>query len=309
MIFTAEQLAVHANLTLSNAIRHLEAVKGTFLRGHVGKQTRPWFVLDFPSMFPADETLIGFEIETGFLSDTARAEFMSWLWDNTDYTTVDREGCSDYPTEITFPPMPMSILTSDDSPITKMFEYNEGLATAHKLQATRVSSTYPNGHCVGTHTNISTARYRALSATHRSNVASFLASFFAGLTGGQHYALLGRRPYIDGVARNRGGTGDGANRIEFKMFHTTTNIEQFQNYLKVSQRLAELIDAQAATPTNSICLDRNRTFAFLTQDLLDGCVIAPGNPQYQAAIRNEAVRTSIATRESVRGDYTTAVAA
>lgn len=294
MIFTAEQWAAANNRTLSLAVNQLAAIKQNFLAGHVGKATRPWFVVNFPALHPASETLIGFEIETGFTSVNAQTGFLSWLWDNTDYTTVDREGCSNYPTEITFPPMTMETLTGPASPIHAMFAYNETLAANMRLATTKVTASQDNGGNVGSHTNISTAAYRALDNDQRSYVVQYLTSFFTNLNAAKRFALYGRRPYISDVARARGGTGDGALRIEFKMFHTTTNVDQFNNYLKVSQRLAELIDYLCAyysqqhgagrPPSNST------VFNFLTQDLEGGSVIATSNAgQYAPSIVSAAL--------------------
>lgn len=285
MIFTAEQYAVFTNCSIPRAVQAMAGLKASFLAGHIGKQTRPWFVVDFPSLHPADATLVGFEIETGFQSAGAQSSFLNWMWDNTVYTTVDREGCSRYPTEITFPPMQLSMLTSDASPIKAMLDYNETLEAGSRLQTTRVTPSNDNGGCVGCHTNISTAAYRALpSNEQRTLVANHIARFFTSLTPGQRYAVQGRMPYTSDVARNRGGAQDGANRIEFKMFHTTTDPVQFDNYLKVSKRLAALIDQQCAYPARSIITNPLQTFAFLTQDLEDGSVIRRGNPQYTTSI-------------------------
>lgn len=285
MIFTAEQYAVFNNCSIPRAVIAMAQLKTSFTAGHIGKQTRPWFVVDFPSLYPADATLVGFEIETGFQSAAAQTSFLNWMWDNTVYTTVDREGCSRYPTEITFPPMQLSMLTSDASPIKAMLDYNETLEAGSRLQYTRVTPSNDNGGCVGCHTNISTAAYRALpSNEQRALVANHIARFFSQLTTFQRYAIQGRSPYTSDVARNRGGVNDGANRIEFKMFHTTTDPVQFNNYLKVSKRLAELIDQQCVSPARSIIVNPLQTFAFLTQDLDDGSVIRRGNPQYTTSI-------------------------
>ncbi len=302
MIFTAEQYAAFANVNIPRAVTQLQAFKTQFIAGHIGKQTRPWFVIDFPSLHPSDATLIGFEIETGFQLAEHRNSFMNWLWDNTDYTTVDREGCSSCPTEITFPPMTFELLTSDDSPIKAMFDYNSSITDeSARMQTTRVTSSNDNGSCVGTHTNISTAAYRALTPNQRANVSSFIRNFFSRLNLAQRYAIQGRAPYTEGVCNARGGTGDGANRIEFKMFHTTTDQVQFNNYLKVSKRLAELIDAQCGSPNRSVLGDTTQVFAFLTQDLESGSVIAPTNRQYTAPIITSAAEAGRVARSSYPG--------
>ncbi|MEG0161801.1 MAG: hypothetical protein RR877_09580 [Aurantimicrobium sp.] len=307
MIFTAEQYAVFQNCSIPAAVRAMAALKTSFTAGHIGKQTRPWFVVDFPSLHPADATLVGFEIETGFQTVEAQSNFLNWMWDNTSYTTVDREGCSRCPTEITFPPMQLSLLTSDASPIKAMLDYNETLPAAGRLQTTRITPSNDNGGCVGCHTNISTAAYRGLASNEqRVQVANHIALFFRNLNTAQRYAIQGRSPYTSEVACNRGGTGDGANRIEFKMFHTTTDQEQFSNYLKVSKRLAELIDAQCASPTRSIITDPLRTFAFLTQDLEDGSVIRRGNQQYTASIVDAAAAAGRAAAAQWQGQLAAA---
>lgn len=289
-LFTAEQLAASAGITIPRAREQLAAHKAAFMSGHVGKQTRPWFVVDFPALHPNDATLVGFEIETGFRTADARRNFLEWLWDNTDYVTVDREGCSNCPTEITFPPMTFSTLMGDNSPIKMMFERSASLAATDGLQTTRVSANDDRGSCVGTHTNISTAAFRALSGERRRGVCNYLVGFFQSLTNQQRYALQGRAAYTTSVAQVRGGQGDGALRIEFKMFHTTTNLEQFNNYLLVSQRLAELIDGLAANSQRAVALTRNATecFAFLLQDVDRRSVIADNNPQYTNTIVHEA---------------------
>lgn len=309
MIFTAEQYAAFSNCSIPRAVQVMAQLKQSFTAGHIGKQTRPWFVVDFPSLHPSDATLVGFEIETGFSTAEAQASFLNWMWDNTSYTTVDREGCSRYPTEITFPPMQLSLLTSDASPIKAMLDYNESLSAAARLQTTRVTASQDNGGCIGCHTNISTAAYRNLP-THddHNRIGMHIGSFFAALTQHQRYAIQGRGPYSRAVAQARGGTGDGANRIEFKMFHTTTDQVQFNNYLKVSKRLAELIDAQCVNPRVSVCSDVQRTFAFLTQDLEDGSVIRRGNPQYTNSIVEAAAAAGRAAAAAYAGQSLAAAA-
>lgn len=267
MIFTQAQYQAYRNITVEASAQAMERIKANFINGNVGKDTRPWFVLDFPSLLPQGATMFGFEIETGFSSEHGKTSMMCWLWDNTDYTTVDREGCSSFPVEITFPPIVAEQLLNEDNQLLGWFRHNASLADNNRARTRIVGSREMTGGCVGTHTNISTAAYRSAARPHRTAAQRSLQTLFMGLTSSQKVHLFGRMPYIDDVARGRGGEyngGDGAARIEFKMFHTTLNIEQFKRYCKVSLRLAEVIDLCLIgnTPANSTAM-----FEYLTQDL------------------------------------------
>lgn len=297
MIFTAAHLAAKSNLSLAQAIERMEGIKQSFIDGNVGKSTRPWLVVDFPSLFPDTATLVGFEIETGFSSGPGKTATMNWLWDNTDFVTADYEGCSNYPVEITFPPIDVEELVAGNTQIHELLAYSNDPArpSGQRLRVTNVSGDYPNGGNIGCHTNISTAKWRAATSQRRRITCEKLTRFFCALSGGQRYALYGRQPYRTGVAFERGGEGDAAHRIEFKMFHTTTNVVQFNNYCKVSKRLAEMIDILLDSPHTSSSLDVNSAFMFLLQDVEGHSVIADGNPQYSASIRAAALQAAQAS--------------
>lgn len=290
MIFTPAQWQAFRNTTYDSARAEFDNIKRNFMGGIVGKSTRPWFVVDFPSLLPEGSTMFGFEIETGFSSQGSKTNFMQWLWDNTDYTTVDHEGCSRYPVEITFPPIVQDALVSGDNQLHQFFAYVASLNSQHRPKTTNVTASNSTGGCVGTHTNISTAAYRAATNNRQNDIARILAGKFTGLTPDQRVHLYGRSPYISDVARRRGGNIGGANdaaaRIEFKMFHTTMNVDQFNNYVKVSVRLAELIDrlvANSAEVANT--WSSTAFFEYLTQDLPRRSVIDPNNQQYTTRLR------------------------
>lgn len=282
MIFTKAQWALNQRSTEEATVASFEAVKNNFMRGRVGKSIRPWFVVDFTKILPTEATMFGFEIETGFSSQVAQQATMEWLWDNTDYVTADCEGCSDLPTEITFPPLTLAEL-DEDNQLKQWLAYNAALPVSQQARFNAVTTRAPRGGVVGTHVNISTAAYRQANAARRSDVASWLSNFFANLDPDRRLHLYGRQPYTEGVAQRRGGNGDAADRIEFKMFHSTTHIEQFNNYCKVAKRLAEIIDRLVATPQQLNVAD---TFDYLTQDLDGRSVIAATNAaQYPAQWR------------------------
>lgn len=289
MIFTPFQFAAKNHVSLAEAIETVNAIKQNFLSGQVGKSTRPWFVLDFPSMFAEDATLVGFEIETGFSNRAGQLATMTWLWDNTDFVTSDYEGCSNHPTEITFPPIEIEELLAGTSQIHDLLAYSNAAdrPAAERLRVTNVNSDAPNGGSIGCHTNISTAKWRAAQRTHRTVVTERLQSFFNSLGSGARYALYGRQPYRSGVVGQRGGdSNDAAPRLEFKMFHTTTNVTQFNNYIKVSARLAQLIDhlLDNAGQLQQLGMDNNKVFKFLLQDCEFYTVIANGNAQYNSQV-------------------------
>lgn len=285
-IFTQAQWRAFQNCSIDVASQQYEDIKRRFLAGSVGKSTRPWFVLDFSQLLPTDSTMVGWELEGGFDSETARTEFMNWLWDNTDYVTVDREGCREAPVEITFPPFTMEQMLDSSNPIRGMFAYNESLADNRRFGSRMVSRNFPQGGYVGSHVNISTAAYRTADNNVRVRAISSLQWFFGSLSRAQRYALQGRQPYSEHVASGRGGMNgsqtDGCKRIEFKMFHTTTNQQQFNNYCLVAKRLAEVIDMLIAHSFGNRSM-----FDYLTQDLPNRTVIVETNDQYERAIYNE----------------------
>lgn len=273
MIFTKAQWALSQRVTEEASLSSFEAVKNNFLRGQVGKSIRPWFVVDFTKILPTEATMFGFEIETGFSSRSAQQATMEWLWENTDYVTADCEGCNDIPTEITFPPLTLEELDSDNQ-LKQWLAYNASLEPSQQARTTNVTLRSPRGGLVGTHVNISTAAYRQANSAVRTAVAHSLANFFGRLDENRRLHLYGRQPYTEGVSQRRGGSGDAADRIEFKMFHTTTHLPQFENYCKVAKRLAEVIDRLVA---NNATLDVADTFDYLTQDLDGQSVIAADN--------------------------------
>lgn len=285
-IFTQAQWRAFKNCSIDIASRDYESIKRNFMNGQVGKATRPWFVLDFSQLLPADSTMVGWELEGGFDSAQGLTEFMNWLWDNTDYVTADHEGCRAAPVEITFPPFTMEQMLDSSNPIREMFAYNESLPANRRFGSLRVTEGRPSGGCIGSHVNISTAAYRSASNDVRSSVIRSLQSFFGSLTRAKRYALQGRQPYTEHVASGRGGMNgsqtDGCERIEFKMFHTTTNQQQFNNYCLVAKRLAEVIDMLIAHSFGNRSM-----FDYLTQDLPNRTVIVETNDQYERAIYNE----------------------
>lgn len=283
MIFTNAQWALFRRTSEEHSASEFETVKNNFMRGRVGKATRPWFVVDFTKILPTGATMFGFEIETGFGNETHQRNMMQWLWDNTDYVTADCEGCASVPTEITFPPLTLAELDGDNQ-LKHWLNYNNSIPSSQRAKTTVVSQSHPRGGVVGTHVNISTAAYRSADAGRRAEVAVEFSRFFRSLSPDQCLHLYGRQPYIEGVCQRRGGQGDAADRIEFKMFHTTTNIEQFDNYCKVAKRLAELMDSLVG---NLHVLDNVQTFNYLTQDLDGQSVIVSSNGvQYPAEWRN-----------------------
>ncbi|WQZ00916.1 hypothetical protein [Stenotrophomonas phage StenR_269] len=294
MIFTKAQWAINQRQSEEATLSSFEAIRNNFMRGTVGKAIRPWFVVDFTKILPTEATMFGFEIETGFGTVAAQQETMQWLWDNTDYVTADMEGCGERPTEITFPPLTLAEL-DEDNQLKQWLAYNAALPVSRQAKFNTVTTRTPRGGVVGTHVNISTAAYRQAIPVVRAEVANTLARFFGNLDADRRLHLYGRQPYTEGVAQRRGGNGDAADRIEFKMFHSTTHIEQFNNYCKVAKRLAEIIDSLVANPQQQ--LNVAATFDYLTIDLDGRSVIAADNSaQYPEAWRNgyQNMRTQVA---------------
>lgn len=271
-----------------------EQVKQLFMGGGVGKQIRPWLVVDLPSKQPADATLFGWEIETGYNSNAAFNAVMNYLWHNTDYTTVDCEGCGDRPVEISFPPIPMD----DHQQIIDFFNWQNTTAAVRN----HVALNYPlyginsRGGAIGTHVNISTPRMRANQAAELASntsdlrmgitqVSNVIRAQFRQLSEVERFALYGRQPYSsDALPYARGYDTPATARYEFKMFHSTAHVGQFTNYMKVAVRLAELVDLDGVVP-NGLTL-----FDFLTQDLPDRTVIHPENTaQYSQTLREAVV--------------------
>lgn len=255
-----------------------EAYKRSYLRGSLGKDNRPWFLRDMTKRYPQGKSLVGLEIETGWPSTRTLTSAMEWLWMNTMYTTVDREGCGAHPCEVTFPPFPLGEDTTDEAQLMSFIEQ----AADNLACVTMVTNSDMSGQNVGTHINVSTPYLRSSTDAATRRMMWMNMMFSRMRDDGLFFFVAGRTGYGSTPAYCPDSNSEATRRIEFKLFHTTFHPGQFANYLKITRRLVELCEIEdvAALPA-----DHWEAFEYIMQDIPERTVIAAGNTQYSPELR------------------------
>lgn len=200
-----------------------------------GKYLRSWDI-DTTIYTKLDRTQPwwGFEFETGYRSQEARAEVIDHVWDTWDNVVFDSEG-EDVAVEITFAPQEMQKYLDGTADAFKFVEY---------LTGNRLVSNTGNSN-VGTHINLS---HPAITRENVANVGYSLARSIAALPvmckidgkdADTRRHMFGRADLYGGFFAQRTET---AVWIEGKLFRTAYDVEVFKRYVKVCECLTKLAE-------------------------------------------------------------------
>lgn len=207
-------------------------VQNGYLRN---KLLRPWLIdKDYTAHLDRSQTWWGFEFETGWASQKARATANRFVWDNFDGVAFDSEGEGNYTVEITFGPEERS-------------KFHDGTAQAYRFYEfldQNQELVYNSGEdMIGTHINLS---HPLLNQKNHARMVNALTRTVGSLPvemvghGNCRYRLFGRtRLYGGFFAQDQGGK----QWIEGKLFRTTYNLKGFQNYINTAEALSKCVDA------------------------------------------------------------------
>lgn len=230
-----------------SALQVYDQIKNYIMRvGYMaGKALRPWDIDNtIYSQLNREEPWFGVELETGFVSQEARAEVISDIWDRWDNVVFDSEGDGDYPSEITFAPVEVSKFDSGEAPV---MQYMEMISNEHKDKMYRSRQPY-----VGTHFNFS---FPELNQHNIIRVVARLNEILDGLPlklppnarKNTRSVLFGRQSIYGGFYARQSGDRQAV-WIEGKMFRTTYDIKQFRGYIEVMKRFVHLAQKTIEQP-------------------------------------------------------------
>lgn len=221
---------------LANALRH-----------NLGKGVRPWHIINVTEKLDSKQPWIGIEYETGYDTQADYQKVVNFVWNNFANSTIDSEGGSNYPCELTFSPINYNDFMGNNGPMDRLYQFME----ANKIvvdDSWRYSNGYgyddeddddPQEGCVGTHCNISTPTYRSLNYEQQCGVVTTLNQSLGSLSETAVRQFLGRIPY--GGFNERGS--DGQSYVEGKLFKSTASVKQWEGYKQVIAKLAEAQEA------------------------------------------------------------------
>ena len=206
------------------------------------KELRPWQIDPevYGSLDP-NVPWLGFEFETGWKDTKARADAIEHCWNTWDNVVFDSEGEGGAPVEITFAPAELS-------------KYEDGTADAYQfvefLNGNKNTSKGTN-MMVGTHVNISLPFMRGFSV---GGGRDYIKMGKLGVMMGRTIGTLGPQNSVEGNENRRkyfgrerlyagAYPGDGMTWMEFKVFRTTYDLEQFKTYLATSKALVRCLQA------------------------------------------------------------------
>lgn len=202
--------------------RHFNAI----LNNVHGKATRPWHIVDITKKLDPAQPWLGFEFETGFETEAIYQKIINFVWKNVDHVAIDKEGYGRFCPEFTFSPENLSNYMEGKSAIQRTLMW---------MKENKIRMADFGDHPVGTHLNISTPTFRSIDRSAQERVTRLIAHSLLFLNKKDHKELFGRTAY--GV----GQLGEG-NWIEFKIFRSTDDAKVFDQYLRISQRMAELVE-------------------------------------------------------------------
>lgn len=230
----------------------LEAALSDTLSGRYGKGARPWFMVDMTSDLDPDQSWIGIEYETGFNLSTTFRKVVQYFWDNYNNTTVDNEGCGEFQTEFTFPPINANDLASNDYWMDTFI----GWMREQKIYQDRETDYdydyddyYGNEDGpVGIHCNFSTPSMRKLHSEGNEQVLGAVyeavMDAFGNFSMSDNDALFNRDPYDLFYEQY----GDNNYWIEGKLFDSTDDPAVWKQYKERIVRIAEMFEELYSDP-------------------------------------------------------------
>lgn len=229
--------------TIQHAEEWLEKVKAVYMNNRMGKGLRPWEVVDVCASLDTNENWIGIEYETGYGTHEEYEKIIGWAWDNLLHSVVDAEGCGEYAAEITLAPVHVEDFMSDDYGIDKLLRFGsqEGITQDRSYDYYDDDNDDDEEPKIGMHCNISTPSFR----THKqyNAIGVLFARSLSALNTASKYELFGRIPYGSLCAL---ATSRGHKYMEGKLFDSTDDINVWNRYKEVINRLADLIEHVSA---------------------------------------------------------------
>lgn len=207
---------------------HTRIAGGTMLPW---KSVRPWSIVKMEDLLDPAVPWIGWEVETGWLTEQARAQAMKRLIDNYNHVALDQEG-PEYGVEMTWSP-------ANNGKFEGAHPLHFVADVARDYQELVYNhETYEH---VGTHVNISTPSMRLLNHRDLQEVANALnyelSQWFAF---NDFEKLFGRGEMYGGFfARPKW--------IEGKLFNTTYDKSTADGYIAVADKLAVVMEQLAQT--------------------------------------------------------------
>jgi hypothetical protein len=192
------------------------------------KGNRPWELVALGEKLDPAQAWLGFEYEMGLNTAEDYRALVTYIWHEHNHVAIDREGIGAHSLEITFPPQNAEQFAQGTAGIQYLLRWMEerGIRTIDH-----------EGRNIGQHVNISTPRIRANPAKAVA-ISRLINHSLWAMAPARLAELFGRTPY--GLSRPR--VSNGQTYFEFKVFDATQNQETFAGYVKVSRRLAMMID-------------------------------------------------------------------
>ena len=208
----------------------LEKTKAADLAHQLGKGVRPWEIVNVSGKLDPKQPWFGVEYETGYNTKDQYTKVINHVWANHPLTAIDREGCGEWPVEITFAPVNMDVFMSKEYHMDKLLKFQKEASCPH--------ARHSSNDNIGTHVNVSTPTYRNLTRGDANHVAMLMNATNRMQTD-DCQRVFGRRPY--------GGYSPmsdlRANQwIEGKLFNSTGSPIVWAKYKKVMSHIGELIE-------------------------------------------------------------------
>lgn len=239
-----------SNVSHESASRYLALVLNEQQNLRMFKGARPWHIVNVAEQLPADQPWIGIEFETGFSLRTEYQSVINYVWHNTQLSTVDREGYSNYPCEFTFFPTTLDDFVAGNHPLDNMLSFMEN----NGIQVAERNGTH--FYQIGMHVNFSTPAMREgtkdESHVRTKWVKDVLNHSLGRLNNNELNDLFGRRPYRGFVLRMSGNSY----YIEGKLFNSTTDREDIAGYKRVIERICKLAEELASSDDTSMAAYR-----------------------------------------------------
>lgn len=211
------------------AQRALAVLKDRWISHNLGKSVRPWQLVDITASLDPAQPWVGMEFETGFADSGSYSQAVEELWNNHNNNTMDGEGYGRFSAELTFAPVNLSDFNSGSYNIDRLLnQHNDWFLPYDKHYGTW-----------GMHVNISTPAMRS-SSNVAERVAMVLSASVADFMNYEEQEqVFGREPY--GLFESRSDAVGGKYWIEGKLFCTTTDPEEWQEYKKRINNLIAVI--------------------------------------------------------------------
>lgn len=238
--------------TLEEAQKYIDGIFSRIKNNTQGcKYDRPWNIVNLTGQLDPDQPWIGFEFETGFDDKKEYLSVVNYLWNEQDYTSIDREGTGNFPMEIVYSPMNAADVFAGKSTLMDTLHFIEN----SKFTVAKNPTTFTMRD-VGIHANISTKKFRDLTKHDQSRydgegyrVTAALNELLMMESDAQREELYGRSRMYWGCANCRG------KYIELKLFRSSADVKKVTGYVNVVSRIITLLDYLIDNPKKRNVVD------------------------------------------------------